>query len=109
MRRLLFALAPGFALGLALGCGAQDPPAAPPDELPAVSARAPSQPTPPEVGRCLELVESRDFAAALSVCDEARRMAGLNAVDFYGFDLELLRTVAEQLGPRPEEVLSAAA
>jgi predicted TIM-barrel fold metal-dependent hydrolase len=40
--------------------------------------------------------------------DEARQMLGLNAIDFYGFDRRLLADVAERIGPRPSEVLTAA-
>jgi predicted TIM-barrel fold metal-dependent hydrolase len=39
--------------------------------------------------------------------DEARRMLGLNAVDFYGFDRPALDAVAARIGPRPSELITA--
>jgi len=39
--------------------------------------------------------------------DEARRMLGLNAIDVYGFDAQLLAEVADRLGPRVSDVLGA--
>ena len=31
--------------------------------------------------------------------DEARRLLGLNAAEFYGFDLAVLQPVADRVGP----------
>jgi predicted TIM-barrel fold metal-dependent hydrolase len=39
--------------------------------------------------------------------DEARRMLGLNAVDFYRFDLPTVRAAADRIGPAAGELLSA--
>jgi predicted TIM-barrel fold metal-dependent hydrolase len=39
--------------------------------------------------------------------DEARAMLGLNAVEFFGFDLNVLRPLAEKFGPRPSELLGS--
>jgi hypothetical protein len=36
--------------------------------------------------------------------DETERMLGLNHVDFYGFDVEQLRPIADRIGPTPEEL-----
>ena len=36
--------------------------------------------------------------------DETERMLGLNHADFYGFDVELLRPIADRVGPTPEEL-----
>jgi hypothetical protein len=36
--------------------------------------------------------------------DEVRRMTSLNAADVYGFDLDFLQTVADKIGPTPEEI-----
>jgi len=33
--------------------------------------------------------------------DEARRMLGLNAAEFYGFDLDVLEPIAARIGPAP--------
>ena len=38
--------------------------------------------------------------------DEARKLAGLNAVEVFGLDLDRLTAVAHQIGPRPDEVLT---
>jgi predicted TIM-barrel fold metal-dependent hydrolase len=36
--------------------------------------------------------------------DEAERMLGLNAAEFYNFDLDKLAGIAERIGPSPEEL-----
>ena len=36
--------------------------------------------------------------------DETAKMLGLNAAEFYGFDLDALAPVAERIGPTPEEL-----
>jgi predicted TIM-barrel fold metal-dependent hydrolase len=36
--------------------------------------------------------------------DEVRRMTSVNAADVYGFDLDFLQTVADKIGPTPEEI-----
>jgi predicted TIM-barrel fold metal-dependent hydrolase len=36
--------------------------------------------------------------------DETAQMLGLNQVDFYGFDLDALQSVADRIGPSPEEL-----
>jgi hypothetical protein len=37
--------------------------------------------------------------------DEARRMLGLNAVDFYRFDLTAVQAAADRIGPDASEIL----
>ena len=39
--------------------------------------------------------------------DETGRILGENAVDFYGFDREVLTNIAGRIGPRPETVARA--
>jgi predicted TIM-barrel fold metal-dependent hydrolase len=41
--------------------------------------------------------------------DDARRILGLNAVEFYGLDRKFLQGVADRIGPRKDELLPAAA
>ena len=36
--------------------------------------------------------------------EETEKMLGLNAVDFYGFDLEKLQPIADRVGPTPAEL-----
>ena len=36
--------------------------------------------------------------------NKTRQMLGLNQVDFYGFDLDALQSVADRIGPSPEEL-----
>jgi predicted TIM-barrel fold metal-dependent hydrolase len=36
--------------------------------------------------------------------DETARMLGLNAAEFYGFDVERLRPIADEIGPTPEDL-----
>lgn len=50
--------------------------------------------------------ESIAAAVANVPAGEARRMLGLNAVDFFGFDLAALEPVAERIGPQASEILS---
>lgn len=53
----------------------------------------------------------QSIAAAMEgiPADEARQMLGLNAIDFFGFDADVLRAAAAEYGPRPAEVLSTVA
>jgi predicted TIM-barrel fold metal-dependent hydrolase len=41
--------------------------------------------------------------------DEARQMLGLNAAEFYGFDLRRLEEVASRIGPSADQLLSSVA
>jgi hypothetical protein len=36
--------------------------------------------------------------------EETEKMLGLNAVDFYGFDLDRLQPIADAIGPTTEEL-----
>jgi predicted TIM-barrel fold metal-dependent hydrolase len=36
--------------------------------------------------------------------DETERILGLNAAEFYGFDVDALRPIADEIGPTPEEL-----
>jgi hypothetical protein len=36
--------------------------------------------------------------------DETRRMLGLSAAEIYGFDLDALRPIANEIGPTPDEL-----
>jgi len=36
--------------------------------------------------------------------DETARILGLNHVDFYGFDVDLLQPIADRVGPTPEDL-----
>jgi predicted TIM-barrel fold metal-dependent hydrolase len=36
--------------------------------------------------------------------DEVRQITSINAADVYGFDLDFLQTVADKIGPTPEEI-----
>jgi predicted TIM-barrel fold metal-dependent hydrolase len=40
--------------------------------------------------------------------EESKRMLGLNAAEFYGFDLAVLQAAAERVGPRSESILAPA-
>jgi hypothetical protein len=78
-----------------LACGSDPPPAE--RELPPVSAPSPPIATHPTVESCLELVGSRAFADALSVCRDARRVAPLNE------EVRAAFLVAEAHLQQPEE------
>ncbi|MBL7496691.1 amidohydrolase [Frankia sp. CNm7] len=55
--------------------------------------------------------ESRKSIAAAVAgvpATEARQILGLNAIDFYGFDADLLAATAARIGPSPAEVLATA-
>jgi predicted TIM-barrel fold metal-dependent hydrolase len=53
--------------------------------------------------------ESIAEAVAGIPADEARKMFGLNAVEFYGFDMAVLGPAVEKFGPRPSEILTPVA
>jgi len=36
--------------------------------------------------------------------DETERILGLNAAEFYGFDVDALRPISDEIGPTPEEL-----
>ena len=36
--------------------------------------------------------------------DETERILGLNAAEFYGFDVDALRPIAADIGPTPDEL-----
>jgi predicted TIM-barrel fold metal-dependent hydrolase len=46
------------------------------------------------------------FGAAGVPLDEAERMLGTTAASVYGFDVDRLRPIADEVGPTPEEILS---
>ncbi|WP_198318609.1 amidohydrolase family protein [Pseudofrankia inefficax] len=51
--------------------------------------------------------KSISAAVAGVPAEEARRILGLNAIEFYGFDPDLLTSTASRIGPAPAEILAA--